>query len=61
MLMSLLCVRKDCTIFYIVMLTNVFSCGGVNRWKVFSFMSLYESRLMDNQLVLLLCRCRANY
>src|SRR5512140_1175071 len=42
--------RKDCTIFYMVMLTNVFSSDGISCWKVFSFMSLCESRLMDCQL-----------
>ena len=39
--------RKDIIIFYIVMVTNVFSCGRVNSWNVFSFRSLWGSRLMN--------------
>ena len=42
--------RKDFIIFNIVMVTNVFSSGGISCWNVFSFMSLCGSRLMDCQL-----------
>ena len=40
--------RKDFIIIYIVLGTNVFSCGGVNSWNVFSFRSLCGSRLVNN-------------
>ena len=53
--------RKDFIIFNIVMVTNVFSSGGVNCWNVFSFRSLCGSRLMNNQLALVVFRCRANH
>ena len=42
--------RKDCIIYYIVMMTNVFSSDGISCWNVFSFRSLYGSRLMNCQL-----------
>ena len=48
--------RKNYIIFNIVMVTNVFSSGGINCWNVFSVMSLCGSRLMDNQLALLVGR-----
>ena len=53
--------RKNCIIFNIVMVTNVFSSGGINCWSVFSFMSLCGSRLMDSQLALLMFSGRANH
>ena len=51
---------KDFIIFYIVVLTNVFSCGGVNSWNVFSFRSLWGSRLMNYQTMFLMCRGRTS-
>ena len=50
--------RKNCIIFNMVMMTNVFSSNGVSCWKVFSFMSLCGSRLMDSQLALLMFSIR---
>ena len=44
--------------FYIVLGTNVFSRDGVNDWNFLSFRSLCGSRLMNNQLTLLIFRCR---
>ena len=48
--MLVLELRKNCIIFNMVMVTNVFSSDGISCWKVFSFMSLCGSRLMDSQL-----------
>ena len=48
--------RKDFIIFNIVLMTNVFSCDGVNSWNVFSFRSLWGSRLVNYQTAFLLCR-----
>ena len=46
--------RKDfIIIFYIVIMTNVFSCDGGDSWNFFIFRSLCESRLMDYKLTLL--------
>ena len=61
MLMSSLYQRKNYIIVNIVMVTNVFSSGGISCWNVFSFMSLCESRLMDSQLALLMFSGRANH
>ena len=53
--------RKDFIIFNIVVSTNVFSYGGVNSWVVFSFRSLYGSRLMNDQLALTMFRRRMSH
>ena len=53
--------RKNCIIFNMVMMTNVFSSDGISCWKVFSFMSLCESRLMDSQLALSMFSGRENH
>ena len=52
--------RKDYIIFNIVMMTNVFSCGGVNSWNVFSLRSLCGSRLMNYHSTFLLRRFRTS-
>ena len=38
--------RKDFIIIYIVVMSNVFNCDGVDSWNVFSFRRLCGSRLM---------------
>ena len=58
--MIVLDLRKDFIIFNIVVRTNVFSCGGVNSWIVFSFRSLCGSRLMNYQLALSMFRRRTS-
>ena len=45
--------RKDFIISYIVAMTNVFSCGGVDSWNFFIFRGLCESRLVNYKLTLL--------
>ena len=45
--------RKDFIIFYIVAMTNVFSCDGVDSWNFFIFRSLCESRLVDHKTTFL--------
>ena len=59
--MLMLELRKNCIIFNMVMVTNVFSSDGISCWNVFSLMSLCESRLMDSQLALLMFSIRANH
>ena len=45
--------RKDFIIFNIVIMTNVFSCDGVDNWNFFIFRSLCGSGLVDHKTVLL--------
>ena len=45
--------RKDLIIFNMVIMTNVFSCDGVNNWNFFIFMSLCGSRLVDHNATIL--------
>ena len=53
--------RKDFIIFNIVLMTNVFNCVGVNSWNVFSFRSLWGSRLVNYHLAFWMFRRRTSH
>ena len=58
--MVVLDLRKNYIIFNIVMVTNVFSSGGINSWILFRFRSLCGSRLMNYQTTFTMFRRRTS-